>query len=277
MAPNPIAFRIGPLVIHWYGLLIVTGALLGAVIASREAERRGEDPEHAWNVLTLCLLFGIIGARLYHVFSSPVGSIGWDYYRSHPIEIIAFWHGGFAGLGIFGAVAGGVMAVFIYTYRHRLSFLRWLDIAAPSLVLAQAIGRWGNFFNQELYGYPTDLPWAIYIAPEHRLPGLEDFERFHPCFFYEFVWNLLGFFFLMYVARRCGERLLDGDVFCLYLIWYPFGRFFIEALRPDAWRIGGIPMAQIICMLSIVASVALIAYRHRRILRQGQGGHRQEL
>lgn len=264
MTPNPIAFRIGPLAIHWYGLLIATAVLVGAFIASREAERRGEDPEHIWNMLTLCLILGIVGARLYHVFSSPAGSIGWNYYRKHPIEIIAFWHGGFAGLGIFGVIAGGVLALFLYVRRHGLSFLRWMDITSPSLILGQAIGRWGNLFNQELYGYPTDLPWAIYIDPEHRLPGLEDFERFHPCFLYESLWNLAGFLFLMYVARRRGERLLDGDIVFLYLVWYPFGRVFVEALRPDAWRVGGIPVAQIICAASIAASVALMAYRHQR-------------
>ena len=246
-------------------MLIVAGALAGTFVASQEAKRRGEDPEHVWNMITLILIFGIIGARLYHVFSSPVGSVGWNYYRKHPLEIIAFWHGGFAGLGIFGALAGGALAMFLYTRHHKLSFPRWMDIAAPAVPLGQAIGRWGNFFNQELYGYPTNLPWAIYIAPEHRLPGLENFERFHPCFLYESLWNLLGFFFLLYVARRYEERLLDGDLFLLYLIWYPFGRFFVEALRPDAWRVWGVPMAQIICVASIAASLALLIYRHRGV------------
>jgi phosphatidylglycerol:prolipoprotein diacylglycerol transferase len=268
---NPVAFQIGPFAVHWYGILIVGGALLAAYIATIEAKRRGENPEHAWDALALCLLFGIIGARLYHVFSIPEGCTpeasypcGWYWYRQHPMDAIAFWHGGYRGLGIYGAVAGGVLAVFVYTRYAKLSFLRWLDIGAPGLILCQAIARWANYINQELYGPPTDLPWGIYIPPTHRLPGLEAYERFHPVFFYESMWNLLGFIVLMYVGRRFASRLLDGDIFFLYAIWYPFGRFFLEFLRPDAWKIGSIATAQIIALASIVISLALIIYRHRR-------------
>jgi phosphatidylglycerol:prolipoprotein diacylglycerol transferase len=261
---DPIAFRIGPLEVRWYGIIIMTATFVGGFVASREARRRGENPDHVWNGLLLCVLLGIIGARLYHVFSSPQGFIGWEYYREHPVEIIAFWRGGFAGLGIFGAILGGVLGVFIYTWRRKLGFFHWLDIGAPGLILAQAIGRWGNFVNQELYGYPTDLPWGIYIAPEYRLPGLEKFERFHPCFLYESIWNLAGFLVLMYISRRYEERLLEGDVFCLYLIWYPFGRFFIEALRPDAWLIRGIPAAQIFSVIILLTSIGVMLYRRVR-------------
>lgn len=261
MNPDPIAFQIGPIRIYWYGILLTAGAIIAAYVASREAKRRGEDPEHAWNGLLLCLVFGIIGARLYHIISSPTGSpIGWDYYRRNPLAIFAIWQG---GLGIYGAVIGGVLGLYIYTRYNRLNFWRWADIGAPGLILAQAIGRWGNYFNQELYGYPTDLPWGIYIAPEHRLPGLEAYERFHPTFFYESLWNLLVFIALMYVPRRYGDRLLDGDILCLYAILYPLGRFFIEMQRPDAWMIGRIAAAQIVAILAIVASVGLMLYRRR--------------
>ena len=272
---NPIAFRLGPFAVRWYGIILVVAALVGSYVASLEAKRRGENPDHVWNALLLCLIFGIIGARLYHVFSSPVGGVGWNYYRKHPIEIFAFWHG-FAGLGIFGAVAGGLLGLFIYTWRSKLNFWRWVDISAPALLLGQAIGRWGNFVNQELYGYPTNLPWGIYIAPQNRLPGLESYERFHPCFLYESLWNLLGFLFLMYVARRYQARLLDGDIFCLYLIWYPVGRIFVESLRPDAWRIHGVPAAQIFSVIAIVASVALMVYRHRRISERTESSPAEE-
>ncbi|MGQ9625440.1 MAG: prolipoprotein diacylglyceryl transferase [Anaerolineae bacterium] len=258
---NPVAFRIGPFAVHWYGILVVSGALAAAFITGLEAKRRGEDPDHAWNVLLWCLLAGLVGARLYHVFSYPQGvGRNWDFYRQHPEAILKIWEG---GLGIYGAVAGGVLALYIYTQLNRLSFGRWLDCGAPGLILAQAIGRWGNFFNQELYGYPTDLPWGIYISPAYRLPGLEAYERFHPTFLYESLWNLAGFALLMFVARRFSSYLLDGDVFCLYAIYYPLGRIWVEALRPDSWMVGPIRVAHIVSALSIVLALAIILYRHR--------------
>ena len=264
----PIAFRLGPFAVHWYGIIIVTAVLVAAYVASLEARRRGQDPDHAWNALLLCLVLGIIGARLYHVFSSPRGGMmGWDYYRQNPIAILQIWHG---GLGIYGAVAGGILGVYTYARLNNLSFLQWTDIGAPGLILAQAIGRWGNFINQELYGHPTNLPWGITITPPYRIPPYDNLTlypattRFHPAFLYESLWNLLGFLLFMYVARRYSDRVLDGDLFCLYAIWYPVGRIFVEALRPDAWLIRGIPAAQIFAALAIVVSVSAILYRHRR-------------
>lgn len=264
----PVAFRLGPLAVHWYGIIIVTSVLVAAYIANLEAKRRGQDPDHVWNALLLCLVLGIIGARLYHVFSSPRGGmVGWDYYRKNPLAILQVWHG---GLAIYGAVAGGLLGVYIYARLNKLSFLQWVDIGTPGLTLAQAIGRWGNFINQELYGYPTSLPWGITIAPSYRIPPYDDLTvypastRFHPTFLYESLWNLLGFLLLMYVARRYRDRLLDGDVLCLYAIWYPMGRIFVEALRPDAWLIRGIAAAQIFAAIAIVVSVVVIIYRHRR-------------
>jgi phosphatidylglycerol:prolipoprotein diacylglycerol transferase len=264
---SPIALRIGPLTIYWYGLLITMGALAGAYVATFEARRRGEDPDHVWNGLILCLIFGLIGARLYHVISSPAGGVGWSYYRQHPLDIIAFWKGGLRGLGIYGAVVGGIAAVYVYARLNKLDVLTWLDIGAPGLILGQAIGRWGNFFNQELYGYPTDLPWGIPIDPAYRL---EEFRvlgsdaRFHPTFFYEFLWNMMVFAVLMVVGRRYGDRLLKGDILLLYAILYPLGRFFVEFQRPDAWTVGGFAMAQILALVSIVVSGAIMVYRHRR-------------
>jgi len=260
---NPIAFRIGPFAVHWYGLLILAGALAGALVATREAKRQGLDPDHVWNGLLLILIFGLIGARLYHVFSSPAVGVGWEYYRQHPIEIVAFWRGGLSGLGIFGAVAGGIVGLYIYTRLNKLDFLTWLDVGAPSLILGQAIGRWGNFFNQELYGYPTNLPWGIYIDPPHRLPGFENYERFHPTFLYESLWNLIVFFLLIFVGRRWGHLLLKGDLFLLYGILYPLGRFFVEMQRPDAWAINGIPVAQLISVAAILICGGVTLSRHK--------------
>ena len=282
---NPVLLQLGPLTVHWYGILIVTGAVIAAYICTIEAKRRGEDPDHVWNLLTLALIFGIIGARLYHVFSTPAGNfVGWAYYREHPIDIIAFWNGGFRGLGIYGAIAGGVLAFAIYCAYKRLSFPRWLDIATPGILLAQAIGRMGNFINQELYGPATNLPWAFRINPTFPcqepagspmacgIPDrLNDAARqwyatngFHPTFFYEALWNLLGFAIVMVGARKLVNWLRDGDVFCFYLIWYPVGRFWVEFLRPDAWRMGTFATAQWIAILLFAVGVGGLIINHAR-------------
>ncbi|MGQ9490048.1 MAG: prolipoprotein diacylglyceryl transferase [Anaerolineae bacterium] len=282
---NPVIVQIGPFQVHWYGVLIVLGAVLAAWLSTREAGRRGEDPEHVWNLLTWCLILGIIGARLYHVFSSPTGNFaGWSYYRENPIEIIAFWHGGFRGLGIYGAVAGGVLAVVLYAWRHKLVLARWLDIPTPGLLLAQAIGRLGNRINQELYGPPTDLPWAFYINPNFPcqepagspmacgLPArLNDAARqwyathgFHPTFFYEAIWNVVGFLLLWFGGRALAPRLRDGDIFLSYLIWYGIGRFWVEMFRPDAWRLGVLATAQWIGLAIVVIGIVGIALNHLR-------------
>ncbi len=280
----PEILRIGPFTVQWYGLLIVIGAVLAAFIASREAFRRGEDPERAWDVLVWCLIFGIIGARLYHVFSRPAGGFaGWDYYRQYPLDIIAFWKGGFRGLGIYGGVIGGVLGLFLYTRRHRLSFRRWLDIVAPGLLLAQAIGRWGNFINQELYGPPMQnpMPWGLKIDALHRFGDYTDLQkypvettRFHPTFLYESLWNLAGFALFLWAGRRFTHRLRDGDLFFFYMIWYPFGRFWIEMLRPDAWTIGGVATAQWIALASMVIAIAAWILNHQPVGRLGRGRRR---
>ena len=280
---NPILFQIGPFVIRWYGLLIVAGVLAAAYIATIEAKRRKEDPEHVWNLVIWVLILGILGARLYHVLSSPAGaSRGFTYYFiEQPLTTVTLfgvafpfptalliWEG---GIGIFGAIFGGIAAILIYTYRHHLNFWRWLDIIAPGVLLAQAIGRWGNYVNQELYGPPTNLPWGIIINnANQRIPPYDDLTlyplestTFHPVFLYESIWNLVGFILLMWIGRKYASKLLDGDILSLYLIWYPTGRLLIESLRPDAWTLGGIPTAQIVSIILILIGIGLMFYRRR--------------
>ncbi len=268
--PGPlVAFRLGPLTIYWYGIIIVTAALVGGTVASFEAKRRRENEDHIWNMLFVVILLGIVGARLYHVFSSPAGShLGWAYYREHPLAVFEIWNG---GLGIYGAVVGGLLGVLLYTYRARLNLWRYLDISAPALLLGQAIGRWGNFANQELYGPPTTLPWGIPIDEYHRIPPYNDLTRyplatrFHPDFLYESLWNLIGVVLLLAVERKFASRLKEGDLFWVYLIWYPLGRIGVESLRPDAWTIGSIPTAQIVsAFLIVIAGVALTIRHYRR-------------
>ena len=164
-----IAFHIGSLAIRWYSIMMLIAVLAGVFLASREAARRGEDPNHLFKMLLLLIPLALIGARLYHIIDK------WDVYSQDPVSIF-----GGAGLGIFGAVAGGIIGMLIYTRWKRLSTLRWLDIGAPALILGQAIGRWGNFFNQEVYGRPSDLPWAIFIDPAKRVSGYESFSLYHP-------------------------------------------------------------------------------------------------
>ncbi len=252
--------------IHWYGVLIVSGVLLGALYAALRASRNGDDPEHVWNALTLAIVLGIIGARLYHVFSEPEGGmVGWSYYREHPVEILYIWQG---GLGIYGAIAGGLLGVVLYAWRAGLRPLKWLNYGAPGLALGQAVGRWGNFINQELYGPPTDLPWGLKIDPEHRILPYSDLEAyppdtlFHPTFLYESLWCLLLFGALAFAAHRLKDRLREGDVLLGYLIGYPLGRFFLEYLRPDAWMIGPIAAAQLFALICIVGAGAILIVRH---------------
>ena len=259
---DPIAIQIGPFAIRWYGLLITSGAILAAFVATREARRRGENPDHVWDMLVWVLIAGIIGARLYHVLSSPSTGGGISYYIQNPIEILYIWQG---GLGIYGAIVGGLLALYIYTRRHRLAFWRWVDIGIVGVPLAQAIGRWGNFFNQELYGYPTNLPWGIPIDMEHRISQFADLPpdtRFHPTFLYESLWNLLTFGILLYIARRYSRYLKEGDLLLIYGILYPLGRILVETQRPDAWAIVGIPTAQLIGGISIAVCSALLWARH---------------
>lgn len=249
-----IAFYIGTLPIHWYGIMIMVAISTAVVLATLEAKRLGEVPEDVLQLALFVVPLGIIGARLYHVIDK------WDFYIQNPTSIL-----GFQGLGIFGAVIGGAIGLIAYTKWKKLSTLKWMDIIAPGVILAQAIGRWGNFFNQELYGYPTDLPWGIFIDIANRLPGYESFTNFHPLFFYEFMWNLLGFGLLLIVGRKLKHRLLNGDIFFLYVIYYSIGRFFLEGLKISVWTIVNVPTARWITGIAIIASIVVITYRRYRV------------
>jgi phosphatidylglycerol:prolipoprotein diacylglycerol transferase len=267
----PDGFTVFGYKVHFYGILVMLGALAAAWLASREAKRRGLDPEMIWDMLPWLLIAGIIGARIWHILTPPASMVAegitTGYYLTHPLDAIAVWNG---GLGIPGAVMGGVLAMYFYVRRHKQSLATWLDIIAPGLALAQAIGRWGNFFNQELYGAPSTLPWAIYIDPAHRLPGFENQATYQPLFAYEFVWDLLNMGVLLFIARRSKfkDQLKAGDIFALYLVIYPIGRFFLEFLRLDPSLVGGIDANQtLMAALALVSAVFLI-WRHRSRSRQ---------
>ncbi|MDO8530965.1 MAG: prolipoprotein diacylglyceryl transferase [Dehalococcoidia bacterium] len=254
--PYEIAIAIGPLQVRWYSLMILLGILVGQWVSSRLARERGENPDHVVGILVLAVPLGLIGARLYHVVSA------WNFYAQYPELIPAIWRG---GIGIYGGIAGALLAFVIYTRWQKLSLLRWMDIGAPGLLIGQAIGRWGNYFNQELYGPPTDLPWGIPIDKAHRLAGYESdsYKLFHPLFLYESLFNIVGFFILMWINRRFGKKMANGDLALLYLVWYPLGRFWLEGLRLDSWMILGIATAQWVSGLVMLAAVILLLYRKR--------------
>jgi phosphatidylglycerol:prolipoprotein diacylglycerol transferase len=231
----------------------MAGVILGLVLASREAKRQDVNIELIYDLFFYLILSAVVGARLYYVIFS------WDLYRNDIKEVFAFWHG---GLAIHGAVVGGVVSAVIYARIKGLSFWLLADICAPSLILGQAIGRWGNFFNQEAFGRPTDLPWGIFIDEAHRPVQYMQQTHFHPAFLYESLWNFSVFFFLLWVRRKRG--IIRGDVFLVYLMLYSSGRFWIEGLRTDSLMFAGFRVAQVVSLLLIIfASIALIQ-RHRK-------------
>ncbi|ASC70419.1 Prolipoprotein diacylglyceryl transferase [Halomicronema hongdechloris C2206] len=266
---DPIIVEIGPFALRWYGLLMLIAILAAAQIASREVERRGENSDNLWDMLFWILIPGFIGARLYYVFiQSPRGAGGLGYYLDNPAEILKIWGG---GIHIFGGFIFGGIALWLFTRMRRLKTPIYLDAIALSLPLAQAIGRWGNFINQELYGPPTTLPWGLRIDPDHRIPPYDNLAqypesiRFQPLFLYESLWNFLGFALLFWISRRFQKQLKPGDIALGYLIWYPLGRFFIEFLRTDSWFFPGTPfnVVHILSALAVIGSSLALYWRHR--------------
>lgn len=239
---NPIAFRIGPIDVYWYGIIIALSIGTGFLIAKRRGREFGLDSNVFDDFLLWVLLPALVGARLWYVLFNL------DYYLANPSKIIAVWEG---GLAIHGAVLAAVVVTLLYTQRRKINFLRFADVVAPGLILGQAIGRWANFVNQEAYGTPTDLPWAMYIAGEYR----------HPTFLYESVWNFLLFIGLYYYL---GNRPRSGKVFALYMVGYSIGRFFIEGLRTDSLMLGPLRVAQLVSLIMIAAGLVLFFLPDKR-------------
>ena len=250
-----VAFNIFGLDIYWYAIMIVSGMVLAMWVASVLLKRKGHNPNEVIDFAIVVLPLAIIGARLYYVLFTL--DRNWTF-----MEILNIRGG---GLAIYGGVIGGAIGVLLYCAWKKLSPLRWMDIIAPGLILAQAIGRWGNFFNQELYGYPTDLPWGIYIEPGNRIPGFETYTHFHPLFLYESLWNLLGFAILFFVNRKYGKKLLDGEVTIAYFMYYSVGRFILEGMKIDVWTIAGFPTARWISIITFIVCLGIIIYRRRKL------------
>lgn len=259
----PQGFNIGPLTIRYYAIIIIAGAILGGWLASRLAKKAGRDPEVILDILPWLLIGGIIGARLWHVFtpsaSNQAMGITTENYFRNPIEILKIWNG---GLGIPGGVIGGALALIIYCRAKKLHFLEWADYIAPGLLIGQAVGRWGNFVNQEVYGGPSKLPWAITIDPPYRMPGFEQVAKYHPLFLYESLLNLIAAGLLILINRKWRSKLFTGELFLLYLVLYPTIRFFLEFLRLDPSPVNGININQTSMLVVLVVAVLLLVLRH---------------
>ncbi|MGH2357843.1 MAG: prolipoprotein diacylglyceryl transferase [Candidatus Limnocylindria bacterium] len=260
---DPVALEIGPLQLHWYGIIIAAAVLVSAMLGARVARHLGENPEDGWSMLLWVVVLAVLGARIYHVVHE------WErVYANDPLLVLQVWRG---GLGMPGVIAGGALAVFLYTRTHGLSPARWMDIMAPAVLLGQAIGRLGNFVNQELYGPPTTLPWGVPIDAAHRIGPWMDLNaypvettRFHPLFAYEGLLNLVGMLVLLLIIRRFAPRLFAGDIILMYLIWYGAVRTVLEPLRVENWTILGIPTAMWLGVLAVVLAAAWLVIRHRR-------------
>lgn len=247
---DPVALEIGPLQIRWYGILMATALLLGAILALREARRQGINEDKFLNVLLVAIPFGFIGARLYYV------AFKWDYYSQFPGEIIAIWHGGIA---IHGGILGAFLAGYIMIRISKMNFWQIGDIVAPSIILGQAIGRWGNYFNQEAYGYIVDkatIPWAMMIDGAYR----------HPTFLYESIWNLIGFIVLIWARKK--EWIKRGEILLGYFVFYSLGRFMVEGFRTDSLMLGSFRIAQVMSVVLLIGSISLIIYRRKKLAKE---------
>jgi phosphatidylglycerol---prolipoprotein diacylglyceryl transferase len=253
-SPGPILWRIGPITIRWYGLLIASAVLIGVSLSQYLAKRRNVNPE-LLSDLSIWLVIGAIpAARLYYVLFQ------WPEYAQHPERIIAIWQGGIA---IHGAILGGLGAALIFAKLKQISFWQLTDLVAPSLILGQAIGRWGNFFNSEAFGDPTNLPWKLYIPVDRRPPDFINNEYFHPTFLYESLWDLMVFALLITLFIRSVKgkpRLKIGTLFLTYLPAYSLGRLWIEGLRTDSLMLGPLRMAQVVSLMGITLGLAGLAW-----------------
>lgn len=248
---DPVAFNLGPLSVRWYGIIIAVGILLGYFVAQRALVKAGLHKDTLVDIIFYSALFGFIAARIYFVIFQ------WPYYAENPGEIIKIWHGGIA---IHGGLIGGFIAGVIVCKVKNLNPFQIGDIVAPSIILAQGIGRWGNFMNREAHGGPVSrafleqLHLPNFIIENMYING----QYYHPTFLYESIWDVAGFIILVNIRKH----LKLGETFFLYLTWYSIGRFFIEGLRTDSLMLtSNIRVAQLVSILLILISISLIVYR----------------
>ena len=266
MSIDQIGIHMGSFTLHFYGLILMSGVIAATFLTAWRARQTGRDPETIWDMVTWLVIAGVLGARIWHILTPPASMVEYgittQFYLTHPLDAIAIWRG---GLGIPGAVIGGAVGLYIYSRRKGISFLIWADLIAPGLALAQAIGRMGNFVNQELYGKPLDpgIPWALFIEPTYRIAPYLEVTHYHPLFLYEMLWNLGNAAALIWIGKRFADRLKAGDIFLTYLIFYPVGRFFLEFLRLDPSPVGDININQTLMAVVALSAAALLYWKHR--------------
>ena len=253
---DPVAISIGPIKIYWYGIIIALAMLIGISLATKEAKKLGLEEDTMVDMALWAIPIGFIGARLYYVLFK------WDYYIQNPSEIIAIWNGGIA---IYGGLIAGGLAVYWFARRKKMTLTLLLDILAPSVLLAQSIGRWGNFINQEAHGGAVSRQFleTLYL-PEFIIEQMNiNGTYYHPTFLYESLWSLLGFILLIILRNQKG-LLRRGEVALSYVIWYSFGRFFIEGMRTDSLWIGDIMrVSQMLSLVLFISAIVLLVYRRR--------------
>jgi phosphatidylglycerol:prolipoprotein diacylglycerol transferase len=264
VTPSPIAFSIGPLAVHWYGIAYAVGLAAAYLVISREARWRGLDVGQIGNGMIVVAIAALIGGRLYHVVDQ------WQLYRDDLAKIVL---PPYSGLGVYGGIIAGTIAAYVYIRWRKEPFLGWADAVAPGLFVMQAVARWGNFFNQELYGAPTNLPWGVAIQCRYRTqgypcpPGADPMaalgQHFQPLFLYESVSGLLGAVVLIWLARRLGPRLRPGDLLLTFFVWYGSVRFILESFKSNNWTFFGVPTAQVIAAVTVLGAVAILVARHR--------------
>jgi phosphatidylglycerol:prolipoprotein diacylglycerol transferase len=247
------------LAVPWYGLGYAIGLIAVYLLITHEARRRGLDARLVDTGIIIVAVAALIGGRLYHVIDQ------WQLYQNDLIKIVM---PPYSGLGVYGGIITGTIAAIWYARRHHQPYGVWADVIAPGLFLMQGIARWGNFFNQELYGGPTTLPWGIAIDCAHRIAAYPcsqfpvETTFFHPLFLYESISGFLGCAFLLWLSRRHESRLVPGDLLLIFFIWYGTVRFVLEYFRSDNWTFFGVPTAQIVSVLMIVIAAGILVWRH---------------
>lgn len=254
-AMDPIAFSLGPIDVRWYGLLIASGILIAYLVAQKEMMKRDFEEDYLTDLLIWAVPLSIVGARIYYVASE------WSSYSSNPSEVIQIWNG---GLAIHGALIVAFLVTYIFTKKRGTSFWKVTDIAVPSILIGQIIGRWGNFMNQEAHGgrvtreFLEGLQLPNWMIEQMNIEG----TYYHPTFLYESLWNTTGLVLLLLLRKA---RLLRGEMTLLYIVWYSFGRFFIEAMRTDSlYLVGELRTAQVVSAIAFTAALILIVYRRTK-------------
>lgn len=265
---NPILFDLGVIKIYWYSIMILAGCLVGYLVCIKEAKRFGINKEFMTNLFFYIIIFAIIGARLYYV------AFNWDYYSTHINEIIRIWEG---GLAIHGGVILGLLFTIFYTKKYKVPIFRILDIIVVGLIIGQAIGRWGNFFNGEAHGGITTLSHlqSLHI-PEFIINGMKIGGNYYePAFLYESLWCIIGFIAMLIIRRL--HYIKVGQITSIYLIWYGLGRFFIEAIRTDSLMLFNFKIAQIVSILMIITGIIIFILKSRGSRFENQYNDRSDI